>query len=110
MPSTSDTAHKLANVGVEILGPDIERTIRDLAANVINAEANNRSHPSYGYTKGDIYAAFHRLEGAVGLYMVLMGQAQHPNLSGTAVFRDHRTTERFDSARTAFLRAKSGRR
>lgn len=75
---------------------EFEVVIRDLAATVI-AEADNRiHHPSYGYTKTMIRNSAQRLDGAIGVYMVLTGQAAHTKATGVVTFHGPRHSETAD--------------
>src|SRR5262245_43690703 len=55
----------------EVNNATMEQVIRDLAATVINSVTNRRDHPSYGVTKTKIAAERERMEGAIGMYMVI---------------------------------------
>lgn len=70
-----------------------EEQIRSVAHTVLNKIAIRDSHPSYGYTKTIIRADFRRMEGAIGLYMVLTGQANHTDASMLAEFGEPETTD-----------------
>lgn len=76
-----------------------ERAIRDMAATVLNYIVARRQHPSYGYTKTKINAAYEQMEGAIGLYMVLTGQASHTTVPSLAHFLSSETDERVKDAR-----------
>jgi hypothetical protein len=92
---------------LEHIGPAItldilatsERVIRDLAATVVNHATARRDHPSYGYTLTGIRAIGHQMDGAIGLYMVLTGQANHAQVAGLATFTDPATTQTVAQAR-----------
>lgn len=76
-----------------------ERTIRDLAGTVRSQIANRRDHPAYGYTKAMIKESHDRMDGAIGLYMVLTLQASHAGVANLAEFRDPETHEAVGAAR-----------
>jgi hypothetical protein len=78
-----------------------EQAIRDAAANVINRARNRVDHPSFGNTKGSIREAAARMEGMIGLYMILTGQAMHASVPELAQFQDSDTTQRVVQARNA---------
>jgi hypothetical protein len=78
-----------------------EAVIRDIAGTVIMMTINRRDHPSYGYTKVAIRSDLARMDGAIGLYMVLTGQAFHGGVPNIATFTDPATTERVAAAREA---------
>jgi hypothetical protein len=77
----------------------MESIIRDAAAEVINGVVNREAHPSYGNTKTGIRYARERMEGMVGMYMVLTGQANHHNIPSVSTFTNKRTAERVATAR-----------
>lgn len=75
-----------------------EAAIRDMAATVVNLVQTRADHPSYGVTKAAIRMAVHRLDGAVGLYMVLTDQAAHSAATSLARFQDQATEDRVTQA------------
>lgn len=78
---------------------EFEQIIRDMAGNVASLIQTRSAHPSYGTTKKVIMTALHQLEGCIGAYMVLSGQAAHPFLARAATFRNEQTTNAVDTAR-----------
>lgn len=76
-----------------------ELIIRDMAGNVRSLCQSRRDHPSFGTTKGAIARAVHQMEGAIGAYMVLAGQANHPFIAMLAEFLSDETTELVRQAR-----------
>jgi hypothetical protein len=78
---------------------NMERTIRDAAGTAVSLAANRKQHPTYGVTKAQIVYAVAFMEGMIGLYMVLRGQAMHAGVPALAQFEDEATTERVESAR-----------
>lgn len=76
-----------------------ELIIRDMAGTVISLCNSRRDHPSYGTTKGIILKAYNRLDGVIGAYMVLAGQAAHTSVPVLAEFRDQATTDLVHEAR-----------
>lgn len=78
---------------------DMEKVIRDMASTVINSINVRAAHPTYGISKASIRSDLARMEGAIGLYMVLVGQSTHPSVYGIAVFADDQTSKRVDKAR-----------
>jgi hypothetical protein len=63
-----------------------EQIIRDMAGTVLSLVRSRNDHPSYGTTKTQIRDARQRMEGAIGVYMVLFGQAGHPGIPLLAEF------------------------
>jgi hypothetical protein len=78
---------------------DLESIIRGMASEVITGATNRRDHPSYGNTKTTIRFARERMEGAIGMYMVITEQAMHSGVPALAEFSDSTTTERVAQAR-----------
>ena len=78
---------------------NIELIIRDFAGNVVSLCNSRRDHPSYGTTKAQILKALHQMDGAIGTYMVLAGQANHPFIALTASFLDDATMDIVHEAR-----------
>jgi|SRR5690349_5231378 len=76
-----------------------ETAIRDKAGTVLSMIATRKSHPSFGYTKTAIRATFSEMQGMIGLYMVLTGQASHAGVPNMAVFFSTDTDERVGTAR-----------
>ena len=76
-----------------------ERGIRDLAAGVKAQIETRQAHPSYGYTKAGIKSEFDRLNGAIGLYMVLTLQATHTGVFTQVKFREEQTRVIVEEAR-----------
>ena len=76
-----------------------ELIIRDMAGNVVSLCQSRKDHPSYGTTKAQIKKALHQMEGVIGAYMVLAGQANHPFVAAVASFLDDATTDRVHEAR-----------
>ena len=62
---------------------------------------NRKQHSSYGYTKTMIRDKAANMEGAIGLYMVLTGQAGHASVPTLARFNFPDTEERVRQARKA---------
>jgi hypothetical protein len=77
----------------------VEQQIRSMAAHVVSLAATRRVHPSYGVSKTQIREAAARMEGAIGLYMVLTDQANHAGVSNLAAFQEDRTDLRVNTAR-----------
>lgn len=77
----------------------MERAIRDMAGSIIASAINRRDHSSFGYTKTSIRYAAAKMEGAIGLYMVVTGQSSHTAVSTTATFHEDYTTDRVERAR-----------
>lgn len=73
--------------------PAAERTLRDMATTVLSHVATRRDHPSYGISKTSIRADLERLDGAVGFYMVLLGQATHTSVPNLATFSEAETED-----------------
>jgi hypothetical protein len=63
-----------------------EQIIRDMAGTVLSLVRSRRDHPSYGTTKAMIREARQRMEGAIGVYMVLFGQSTHTGVPLLAEF------------------------
>lgn len=76
-----------------------ELIIRDVAGTVVSLCQSRKDHPSYGVTKAMIAKEAHRLDGIIGAYMVLAGQATHASVALLADFRDQATKDRVDEAR-----------
>lgn len=76
-----------------------ESTIRDMAATTCSHAATKKAHPSYGVTKTSIRADLAHMEGAIGLYMVLTGQASHASVFRLCKFQFPETDERVKTAR-----------
>jgi hypothetical protein len=77
----------------------MEDEIRDMAATVASQVATRRSHPTYGYTKGKIRVQSERMEGAIGLYMVVTGQSSTTAIPRLAKFQSEETDLRVNTAR-----------
>lgn len=84
----------------EAMLANYELIIRDFAGNVLSLHRSRRDHPSYGTTKTTIRRATEQMEGAVGAYMVLAGQATHPFAPVLATFLSDETTVRVTEARS----------
>lgn len=52
----------------------VEREIRALHNGLVNALDTKRTHPTYGVTKASLWARFHRLEGALFIYLWATGR------------------------------------
>jgi hypothetical protein len=89
----------IATRHTEYLVEAMEDEIRDMAATVASQVATRRSHPTYGYTKTGIREMALRLEGAIGLYMVLTGQSSTTAISNLAKFQSEETDLRVNTAR-----------
>jgi hypothetical protein len=76
-----------------------EQVIRDFAGTCLSSIALRRSHPTYGATKTRIAFERERMEGAIGLYMVLTGQAGHAGVPSLAEYKHPETLERVATAR-----------
>lgn len=70
-----------------------ERQIRDAATTVLSQIETREKHPSFGYTKTGIRAAFARMDGAIGLYMVLTAQANHISVGALADYMEPETEQ-----------------
>ena len=81
---------------------EMEQVIIDHAAQLLNKVATRRDHPSYGVTRYVLHAIYEQMEGQIGLYMVLTGQAFHANIPATVTFLDPVVTSRVHEARVAF--------
>lgn len=79
----------------------VERVIRDQAGDVINAVHVRRDHPTYGYTKTSIRAKAERLEGMIGLYMVLTEQSAGPTVPRLVTFLSAQREETANRVNTA---------
>lgn len=79
----------------------MESTIRDMAATVVSGCRNRVDHPSFGNTKASIRASAARMEGAIGLYMVVTQQAAHAGVPALARFLEDYTTQQVHAARRA---------
>jgi hypothetical protein len=77
----------------------MEATIRDLAGGVINHIHVRNSHPSYGVSKTLIRSDLARMEGAIGLYMVMVGQSTHAGVTLLVKFMEKSTDDRVEQAR-----------
>jgi hypothetical protein len=77
----------------------VVQVIRDLAGTVIASAATRRHHPSYGVTLTKIRAERERMEGAIGVFMVLTTQATHAGVPALAVFDDAETADLVARAR-----------
>jgi hypothetical protein len=88
-------------IDIDVIEPvtTMEAVIRDLAASVASAVANRRDHPSFGYSKASINRLLERMEGAIGMYMVLTGQASHAGVPSLARFNEGETKDRVAKAR-----------
>ncbi len=64
----------------------LEQIVRDFAGTVLSLVANRIDHPSYGVTKSNIRDALARMDGAIGMYMVLTEQANHPQATALVKF------------------------
>lgn len=84
----------------EAMLANYEIIIRDFAGKVLSLHISRRDHPSYGTTKGQIRAATQQMEGAIGAYMVLAGQAAHPFIPEIAHFLSDDTQVRVTEARS----------
>ena len=79
----------------------MEQVIRDMAANVVSLWATRKSHPTYGVSKAQIRKAADRMDGAIGMYMIMVGQSRNFAVAPTATFLDGWTGERVSQARRA---------
>lgn len=77
----------------------MEAVIRDMAASVINHVHVRNSHPTYGISKTLIRTGLAKMDGAIGLYMVMVGQASHGDLPVMAKFMEQSTDNRVETAR-----------
>lgn len=77
----------------------MEKVIRDIAGATINMIKSRESHPTYGYTLGVIRGSLEKMEGAIGMYAVVTGQANHPFASGLTEFKTLETADRVAMAR-----------
>jgi hypothetical protein len=77
---------------VTALRENHERVIRDMAGTVLSLVRSRREHPSYGTTKTMIRDARQRMEGSIGTYMVLFGQASHVGVPLLATFWESEET------------------
>lgn len=78
---------------VTALRENYETIIRDQAGLVANLVRSRNDHPSYGTTKTQVRDALQRMNGSIGTYMVLFGQAGHPGIWSLATFVNDATTE-----------------
>lgn len=84
--------------------PDVasmEQIIRDLAATVIANVDNRVYHPTFGVTKTMIRDGLVRMDGAIGMYMILTEQSAHAHATALAKFKDDDTKILVRRARTA---------
>lgn len=79
---------------------EFEYVIRDMAGEVVSSAVTRRKHPSYGMTKRLINEQAQRMAGAIGTYMVLMGQSRTTHAWRSATFTQPRTTEVVEQALT----------
>lgn len=82
----------------EALIEDMERVIRDFAEQVTGAIENRRSR-SYGLSKSAIKNTFAKMDGAIGMYMVLTRQSGYAGSPTTAKFTSENTTTLVHEAR-----------
>lgn len=87
----------IAQVNVRML----ESEIRSMAGHLLNMIQNRQDHPSYGYSKTLIRTQRDRMEGAIGLYMIITGQAFHSSAFSQASFYEVETKGRVAEARAA---------
>lgn len=85
----------------DALRVNYEAIIRDQAGTVVGLVRSRLEHPSYGTTKAEIRSALQRMNGSIGSYMVLFGQATHASIWSLAKFADESTEERVALARRA---------
>jgi hypothetical protein len=64
----------------------LEREIGNAHTSINSALASRRDHPSYGYTKTELRASLHRLEGMITAWLYVTGRWDH---AGSVVFYDH---------------------
>jgi hypothetical protein len=69
----------------------LEKTVRGQANNILNMIDTRAVHPTYGITKARIREEVARLDGIVGTYMLLTGQALHVMVPRSAEFEDAET-------------------
>jgi hypothetical protein len=84
---------------VDALRANHEQIIQDMAATVSSHVRSRQEHPSYGYTKTSIRKYLERMEGSIGTYMVLFGQANHAGAPILAQFTQTLTTVAVERAR-----------
>lgn len=95
MTASAVTTNRHMTLG---MAADLEREIRAGADNVISMVHTRRDHPSYGYNKTVIRSRLERMNGVIGAYMLLAGDAFHTEAYAQATFTDPLTQQRVDLA------------
>lgn len=96
MASTTPDASAASETAV------VEAAVRDFAAKVIALVDTRRTHPTYGVGKTQIRSAVDRMEGALGVLLVVSGVALNP-MSGIS---DHDLLDALPAVATRVLAAR----
>lgn len=78
---------------------EVERAICNQAEKVCSYVALRKDRPSYGYTKTMIRHEGAVLDGMIGLFQIITGQANHPAVPNQAQFMHLEVAERVKTAR-----------